>query len=295
MYFGQKFEPKENRIIHGAGQSVEQFRKYWNIMECSRPAIYMFYLKINTVAEKLGRIKEEVKEFPGLALQIGLNLKIKDGGEKTREIVMGEYDKEILSLIDFMKKSKRLFFLRIGYEFNNPDHNYKSKEFVLAWKHIVDLFRRNKVDNVAFVWDACTAFNKDIKDVMYYYPGDEYVDWFGNNLFGAQHFENDGDKITEDFAKESEQHKKPLMICESSAIRSGVLSGKESWDAWFKPYFKWIKSHPVVKAFCYINWDWAIDWKQPEWGNGRIEENEFVKNSYLKELSDKRYVHLGEI
>ena len=81
------------------------------------------------------------------------------------------------------------------------------------------------------------------------------------------------------------------MIGESSPARTGVDKGKESWDEWFKPYFKWIKSHSIIKAFCYINWDWGKDWKQPEWLNGRIEENEEVRKRYVKELSKPIYLH----
>ncbi len=293
MDFGQKFEPKGNRIIHGAGQSIEQFRKYWNVTEYNKPLVYMAYNRINDIQEKFPRkLKELCSIDKKLWLQLGLNLKPKGEKEKCREIVQGKYDKEIDFLVKTLKNFKNPVFLRIGYEFNNPTHNYKPSEFIQAWKYIVDFFRKNKIDNVAFVWDACTAFNRDLREIMIYYPGDEYVDWFGNNLFGIQHFKDNEDKVTEGFAEESELHRKPLIICESSATKSGVLKGKESWDLWFYPFFKWIKSHPVTKAFCYIDWDWAVDWKIPEWGNCRIEENLFVKEKYIQELSNKEYIHV---
>jgi hypothetical protein len=36
----------------------------------------------------------------------------------------------------------------------------------------------------------------------------------------------------------------------------------------------------------------GVDWKQPGWGNCRIEENELVKKRYLQGLSNRKYVHL---
>lgn len=294
MRLKQKFEPADGRVLHGAGQSSEQFKKYWDAVGENKPLIYMAYNRINDITEKFHKKLEGLYSInKELWLQLGLNLKPKEENEDCKGIISGKYDKEIFSLIKTIKDFKNPVFLRIGYEFNNPDHNYNSKEFILAWRYIVDLFRKYSVKNVAFVWDACTAFNKDLKEIMNFYPGDEYVDWFGNNFFGVQHFKDNQDNVTEDFYKESIKHKKPLMIAESSAIKTGTLNGEESWKAWFKPYFNWIKTHPNTKAFCYINWDWAVDWKQLEWGNCRIEENEFIRRAYIKEMSDKRYVHLN--
>ncbi|MDP1729097.1 MAG: glycosyl hydrolase [archaeon] len=290
MYFKQKFEPKKG-IIHGAGQSPEQFKKYWNAVGNYKPLIYMAYNRINNIQEKLlNKIKELLSIDKKLWLQLGLNLKPKGEKEKCKEILQGKYDEEINFLIKTLKNFKNPVFLRIGYEFNESN-KYQPKEFILAWKYIVDLFRNNGITNVAFVWCSCTAFSKNIDEIMKFYPGDNYVDWFGNDLFGVQHFKDNADKVTEDFCREAEKHKKPLIIGESSPARIGVDKGEESWNMWFKPFFKWISDHSIIKAFCYINWDWGKDWKQPEWLNGRIEENEIVRKNYVKELSNKIYIH----
>jgi len=297
MYFGQKFEPPSRKALHGAGQSPEQFKKYSNAVGKYKPIIYMVYNRINDIKEKFKKKIDEAKKIsPDLMLQIGLNLKVKKIGEQCEQILKGKYDREILELIKIIKKYKKPVFLRIGYEFNNPTHNYNPKDFISAWRYIVDLFRKNNVENVAFVWNCCTAFTRNIKEIMEFYPSDSYVDWFSDNLFGVRHFtEIDNPKIiTEDFLKKAEKHKKPVMIGESSPAEMGVDKGKESWEGWFKPYFKWIKEHPIIKAFCYINWDWGKDWKQPEWLNGRIEENEEVRKRYVKELSKSRYIHLNQ-
>ena len=41
--FNQKFEPPAGKVLHGAGQSPEQFRKYCNAVENYKPIIPRFY------------------------------------------------------------------------------------------------------------------------------------------------------------------------------------------------------------------------------------------------------------
>ena len=294
MDFKEKFEPKGNYVLHGAGQSPNQFKKYWEIMENRKPIIYMEYIKFNEVKDKLIKKLDNMKKISkNLCLQLGLNLKPRDQDEKLEEISKGFYDDNLLFLIRELRKLKNPVFLRIGYECNDPTHNYNPEHYVKAWRHIVNLFRKEKINNVAFVWNCCSAFTRDINDLMKYYPGDEYVNWFSDDLFGVKHFtEKDNPQIiTKNFLEEAQKHKKPVMIGESTPAKIGVNNGKKSWNEWFKPYFKWIEDHPIIKAFCYIDWDWEKDWKQPEWGNGRIEENKEVMEMYLKEMSKKRYIH----
>ena len=297
MDFNQKFEPKGNKVIHGAGQSPEQFKKYWEAVENYKPLIYMAYNRLNEVREKLLRKLEELQVIDGnLWLQLGLNLKPKGEKEKCKEITEGKYDEEILFLVKSLGEFKNPVFLRLGYECNDPTHSYNSKYFIMAWRYIANIFRKNNISNVAFVWSVCTAFSRDITELMKYYPGDEYVDWFADDLFGVRHFteKNNPKIITEAFCNEAEKHKKPLMIGESSPAKIGVDKGEESWNMWFKPYFEWIKEHPVIKAFCYINWNWGVDWNQPEWGNCRIEENDYVRKRFVKELSKECYINHEE-
>ncbi len=289
----KKIKLDTNKIIHGAGQSLESFRKYWDAVEEEKPVLYMFYLRIDEISKKL---PEKVKEMNSvdkrLIPQIALNLKVKEKGQQLKEIVNEEYNAELAYLAKYFKNIKKPVFLRIGYEFNNPQNNYSPSEFIVSWKYILDFFRKKGVKNVFFVWDCCSAFNQEVNQIMEFYPGDDYVDWFGNNFFGIKSFIGNKNKVTEDFYKEAIAHKKPLMICECSPARIGVEKGEKSWNLWFKPFFQWIDSHPDTKSFCYINWDWAIDWKSPEWGNGRIEENEFVRKKYIQELKKPKYLNL---
>ena len=286
--FNQKFEPKGNKVIHGAGQSLEAFSKYWDAVGDYKPVIYMTYAKIPKISKWVNKIKIESKRFPNLMLQIGLKLLDSKGNDKTEDILSGGYDKDLADFLKTIKEFKDPTFIRIGYEFDK-EGKYNPLKFVKSWRYIVNMFREAKINNIATVWCAC-PYN-GTEPVEPYYPGDDYVDWFGIDVFSARHFKDSSYEPVENFLKLAKKHKKPVMVGESSPARTGVDKGKESWDEWFKPYFKWINNHPIIKAFCYINWDWGKDWKQPEWLNGRIEENEEVRKRYIKELSKPIYIH----
>ncbi len=288
MDFKQKFEPNDNKIIHGAGQSFEAFSKYWDAVDNYKPIIYMTYAKIPKITQWIEKIKIESKKFPGLMLQIGLKLLDSEGKDKTGDILKGKYDKDLNEFFRTIKELGNPTFIRIGYEFDKKG-KYDPVRFVKCWKYLVDMYRKEKINNIATVWCAC-PFN-GTEPVEKYYPGDDYVDWFGVDVFFPRHFKDNKYKPVEDFLQLAKKHKKPVMIGESTPAKIGVDKGQKSWDEWFKLYFKWIHAHPIIKAFCYINWNWGVDYKTPEWGNCRIETNEVVRKRLVKELSNSVYIN----
>jgi len=74
MDFKEKFEPKGSMILHGAGQSPSQFKKYWDVSNNTKPIIYMEYVKFNEVKEKLDEKLHRMNDISSnLCLQLGLN------------------------------------------------------------------------------------------------------------------------------------------------------------------------------------------------------------------------------
>jgi len=291
MNFNQKYEPMGNKVLHGAGQSLETFSRYWKAVGEYKPSIYMTYIKFQHLDQWIDEIMKELSIYPNLMVQIGLNLRINQI-DRTRDISLGKYNKELNKLAKAIKRIKNPVFVRIGYEFDEPK-KYKPKDYINCFRYIVNYFKKNKINNVASVW--CSSPYKGTEPYESYYPGDKYVDWFGVDVFEAKLFKNNKYKPIEDFLNMAKKHKKPVMVGESSAIKIGIENGEKIWKDWFIPYFKWIKSHPQIKAFFYINYDWGKDWKTPRWMNCRIEENEFVRKKYIQELKNDRFIHNGEI
>jgi hypothetical protein len=57
--------------------------------------------------------------------------------------------------------------------------NTPSADFVAAWKHVHDTFRRLGVTNVIWVWNPHVVDTGTTAKLRPYYPGDSYVDWIG--------------------------------------------------------------------------------------------------------------------
>lgn len=289
--FGARLEPK-GQILSGAGQSAEAFENYVQLLgETRLPAIYMLYVGLDTDPTAwLEEHKNIMDKYDwNLIPQLGLSM-TKDGDPEKhyeQDVSDGLYDDNIQKLIDVLKKWDRPVFIRIGYEFNGHWNGYQPESYKKAFCYITNKFRKAGLEKVATVW--CYGYDDQKNSpFMDYYPGNEYVDWWGIDLFKPEEFKN---PEVLSYLDNSLKYKKPLMIGESTPRSVGVLDGFRSWNDWFEPYFHLMKRQPNVKAFCYINWNWAFYPQWSDWGDGRLEENDFVSQRFMKEMEHSIFRH----
>jgi hypothetical protein len=288
VHFGAKLEPEG--ILVGAGQanknSFDEFTKA--VGPGLEPVIYMDYLGLKK--ENLAsRFQEKAAAWNASNMltipQIGLSMTT-DGKPELhyeQDVIAGKHDQAIESLVAELERYNRPVYLRLGYEFNGHWNGYESENFKLAWIKVAKAIRARFL-NVALVW--CFAPDGTNKNFMPFYPGDEWVDWWAVDLFSEKHF---ADSSTKAFMDSALVHRKPVMIGESTPRRVSVDLGQESWNRWFVPYFNFMRQHPHVKGFSYINWNWAgTNW--PDWGNGRLQDNELVRKKFIKEISRPEYL-----
>lgn len=289
--YGRLLEPPGSGILHGAGQSPEEFLAYGEAVQPYRPLLYMTYfgLRGNANAFFAGlRAKLEELRQPDVILQIGLSI-TKDGSPELHyehEVADGKYDEHIQSFCRELIAWNRPVFIRIGYEFNGHWNGYEADAYRSAWRRIAGALREHGVRKAALVW--CFAADGRNKDFRSYYPGNEHVDWWGVDLFDPSHFSS---PHVLEFMREAEKREYPVMIGECTPRRVGVLQGEESWRLWFEPFFQFIAGQPSIKAFCYISWNWASYPQWADWGNGRIGDNDEVRSKFVKQLSLPWYVH----
>lgn len=302
--YNAKYEP-EIGIYHGAGQDKNGFDDYVNALgDDKMPAIYMTYVNITSSVKKIKRwgksLKQVLDSLPkGIKPQIGLGF---TGGKDTgagldKEVADGKYDKQLQAFYKVLLDLDRPSFTRIGYEFEGDWNGYSPESFKKIFITISKVFKEKNIKS-ATVWcsGGGSANFISLDKLMAFYPGDQYVDWWGIDIFSPEEFDHIG---LQNFFDTAHMHKKPVMIGESTPRFVGVLDGQASWNKWFKPFFEMLHDNSGIKAFCYINWDWeywsnrnGFPWH--DWKDARIEKNSFVLEAYKKEMENSLFIHLDK-
>jgi beta-mannanase len=124
------------------------------------------------------------------------------------------------------------FFVRPLHEMTNPTYPWSSayknspEMFVSAWKHIVMIFRDSGARNASFVWTPYRASDTA------YYPGNEWVDWIGLDIFNYGPLEEqalwlDFFTITRTFYDAVKGYEKPIIVAEVGTVPMG--GNKNMW------------------------------------------------------------------
>lgn len=246
-------------------------------------------------------------------LQIGLWL---DGTTGCFQICSGEMDDQIQKLISYLERSRASkIFLRLGYEFDNPDFKYSGNPemYVLAFRKLVTDCRKNlsedALSRVFFVWHSWAApMAKKSLSLEQFYPGDEFVDWIGLSIFQqvfpwSPHWGGsmaDVENVLE-FAK---KHNKPTMIAESTPFggielkqasndTKAFLANNEyehnDWDRWYSKVIDIINMYDL-SMWCLINCDWE---SQPMWHNVGFGETRLSSNTHVMQQWHEQIIKNG--
>jgi Glycosyl hydrolase family 26 len=300
-FYGAKHEQQAG-ILHGAGQDYDGFNDYsYTLGKSQYPIIYMDYIGLTnskTAIDNWGlKLTNDLNRLPKDVIpQIGLSMTDgKDNGSgKTVEVARGDYDAQIAAFAQALKNSGRKSFVRIGYEFEGSWNGYDAQGYIGAFIRITTELRRVNAD-AATVWcsGGGSAGFKSWDNLVTYYPGDAWVDWFGVDIFSPEELTDT--RLTA-FLNKADEYKKPVMIGETTPRYVGTQDGQTSWDRWFRPYFELLYKNPQIKATCYINWDWAywsakLGFSWSDWKDARVEKNEVVKAGFIQEMKKPIFVH----
>ncbi|MFB9054909.1 glycosyltransferase family 2 protein [Formosa undariae] len=218
------------------------------------------------------------------------------GNKHVNELIIDGYlDAYIKEFSLELKKLNKPIFLRYSHEFDNPFYPWydnaenASTKFKDAWIHVHDIFRENGVENVIWVWNPWKH-----KNIKTFYPGPDYVDWFGVNILNYATSKNMDNwysfkQLYDSFHNEFENlPDTPVMISEFGALKDGDNQRK-----WFSSAFNTLKyEFDEINAIVYFNskldnnlpegiessnyFDWTIS-------KGDIPENKF-KNYFQHKI-----------
>jgi hypothetical protein len=303
LNFGRRLEPAGDVVLHGAGQSPDAFKDYWDAVGVNKPSVYMTYISLKDDLPKyFATLQAELELYAPARLMPQIGLFMNGGGlgehpgpHYEHEVAEGKYDAQIEALCRGLKYLNRPVYLRIGFEFNGSWNGYVAEPFKAAWRRIVMALRAHNLNQVATLWCYCPLASAREKtwgvdrDYAPFYPGDDWVDWWSIDLFEPAQFAIENALF---FMKDAEQHGFPVMIGETTPRWvGGVQRGAATWGTWYETFFNFIRAQPAVKGFCYINWDWAKYPGMDDWGDARIGENPVIVENYQQEMTNAFYRH----
>lgn len=299
-YYGALFEPVDT-VIHGGGQTyfrggplMQAYSNYAGVTGANAyPLTYADYNNwlntqswYNGLNARLNLIEsaDNVSIVPQLGTVLPQNTLLTT--------------QQINNIVTGLGSLNRPVFYRPGYEANGPWNNYNSTVYKQNFQMISDAVRAADLP-VAMVWNAVVGdfgTHSNFSNVMNYYPGDDYVDWWSFNVFGTVEFTAAKLAQKQLFLDEADTRGFPVLIGEATPQFEGAESAVD-WDNWFDPFFDLIEHNPGIKAHTYINWDWGLTnpaegWTN--WGDASLENaHPTVVSNYLQRISADLFVHAG--
>ena len=237
-------------------------------------------------------------EFPtwreGWDLDNGRIPMISWNGTLTLGIAAGAEDSLIAERADAVRALGRTVLLRWMWEM---DGNQKQEDslvppsYVLAWRHIHDVFQSRGATNVEWIWCPNASAFQPGGDAPKYYPGDEYVDWIcadGYNWNPGR----PGDKwksfseIYSAFYDWSLYRRKPMMVGEFG-VQERAPDEKARWLADARQAVK--SQFPAIGAVVYFDADKDYDWRVDSSGSALAAFRDWARDPYF----NPRRVPLG--
>lgn len=218
-------------------------------------------------------------------------------------IVEGYFDDFIKNFAQKLKNLKRPVFLRFAHEFDNPAYPWyiegdsASIIFKTAWIHTYEIFKNIEANNVIWIWNPWKSYN-----IASFYPGKEYVDWFGVSILNYGNLNSDGKG--HDFKSLYEPYHEAFHDMPATPViisEFGSLQDKNTQSGWITEAFKSIENEfDEIKSVIYfvskVDKNWPKGFQKNGYLDWTITQNELIKNSFSsKEVPDYVFKALPEI
>jgi mannan endo-1,4-beta-mannosidase len=146
-------------------------------------------------------------------------------GVSVAAIAAGKYDAYLISYARaverFGDQTGQGVIIGFGHEMNGPWYPWgyghlAPSVFVAAWRHIVDVFRRQGADNVTWLWTVSWDDHLNVAPPAAWWPGASYVTWVGLDGY----YYHAGDQFAAIFGPATNQIRQltldPLLIAETA-------------------------------------------------------------------------------
>lgn len=196
-------------------------------------------------------------------------------------IINGNHDTFIHQYAHAIATWGHPLFMRFDTEMNGNWYNYSEitngnsqGQFVLAWRHVHDIFVQEGASNATWVWSVTAKFPELPYSSQFseLYPGDTYVDWVAIDGYNWSYVHNDPWKTFSDVFSPTYNDfitlfpSKPIMITEHASDDRNPDGTPGPKDQWITDELttQLPNNFPQIQAIVWFNWDidnahWVIE------------------------------------
>ena len=186
-------------------------------------------------------------------------------------------------------------------EYGDPTYPDGPERFRDAYRHIIDIMREEGASNITWVFHVNNddVPNKPWNRFEKYYPGDDYIDWVGVSVYGAQTPTDEewllfSDMMDEVYPRlESLSTSKPIVVLEFGVTSGNPLGDQAEWaeDALKNlTELRW----PRVIGFSWWNEAWQNDDDPDHDTDMRVQDNPDLADVFQKLVGKQDHV-LGSV
>lgn len=222
------------------------------------------------------------------------------------KIIQGDFDEALRAWAIAARNYQDPLIVEYGTEVNGEWFPWNAKwygkkkgavKFKQAYRHIIDVMRDENANNITWVFHVN---NLDLPDMEWnrlekYYPGNDYIDWIGVSIYGAQtpmsdewpSFQEAMDAIYPRLVDLDPD--KPIVVTEFG-MTSGHPYGNQA--QWAKESLKNLCQNrwPAVIGFSWWNEAWENDDDLTHNTNMRVQENAELTQIFQKYIGENDQV-----
>ncbi|MEE3232803.1 MAG: hypothetical protein VX294_01435 [Candidatus Latescibacterota bacterium] len=248
--FLQRFEPRGNRILFGTNAS-NTLLSATTISTRTQPVYFSFSFTLGELRSDWYMPLQDflARQNHYSLLQIDLHILNPNGQCYAQAISDGFLNEQLDGLGFGLRQIGHPTMLRFAPEFNAIWSTCEPHKYQNAWRRLGEVIRhRWNLEHVALVW---TSSGEGHSQIMEYFPGNEYVDWWSLEIHTPKELRN---KTTDTVLYLASENGYPILLGASTPLSSTPKTSEQLWFMWFKPLFSFLQKQPLIKAFTYNDW-----------------------------------------
>lgn len=233
-----------------------------------------------------------------------------------QNIIDGKFDDNLKNWAKEAKNYKKSLLLDFGVEpngdwfpwsgkfnggsktdgYGNPNYPDGPERYKDAYIHIIDIFREIGANNVTwfFHYNYVSFPNSGWNQPKYYYPGDDYIDWIGFSLYGAQTLEEEWEGL--EFSTQLKENigsfraigaNKPVALLEFGVTDNHPQGSKA---VWLKDAFDTILSNQYIKLSAISIWHENWENENETLTTLRLDSSKEAQDTFRESIGNSRFI-----